>query len=51
MDEAARVIADEQGYEVIGHQFDLVGTCPACREAAAPTSPPARRRAGREPQP
>ena len=34
MDEAARAIAAEQGYEVIAHQFDLVGTCPACQEAA-----------------
>jgi Fe2+ or Zn2+ uptake regulation protein len=43
MDEAARVVADEQGYDVTGHQFDLVGTCPACREAAAaPTMPSAR---------
>ena len=23
MDEAARVMAEEQGYEVTGHQFDL----------------------------
>jgi hypothetical protein len=44
MDEAARVIAEEQGYEVLGHQFDLVGTCPACQEAAlAPTMPTVRR--------
>jgi len=33
MDEAARAIADEQGYVVIGHQFDLVGTCPTCQAA------------------
>jgi Fur family transcriptional regulator, ferric uptake regulator len=46
MDEAARAIAAEQGYEVIGHQFDLVGTCPACQEAtAASTMPTAGRRA------
>jgi Fur family ferric uptake transcriptional regulator len=31
MAEAARVVADEQGYEVTGHQFDLFGLCPACR--------------------
>ena len=44
MDEAARVIAEEQGYEVLGHQFDLVGTCPACQEAdRGPTMPTARR--------
>jgi len=43
MDEAARVVAEEQGYQVTGHQFDLVGTCPTCRrEAAAPTMPSAR---------
>jgi len=43
MDEAARVVAEEQGYQVTGHQFDLVGTCPTCREAArAPTMPTAR---------
>lgn len=42
MDEAARVVAEEQGYQVTGHQFDLVGTCPACREAAASTMPSAR---------
>ena len=42
MDEAARAIAAEQGYEVIGHQFDLVGTCPTClAELAAPTMPSA----------
>jgi Fe2+ or Zn2+ uptake regulation protein len=43
MDEAARVVAEEQGYKVTGHQFDLVGICPACREAVrAPTMPSAR---------
>lgn len=31
MAEAARVVAEEQGYEVTGHQFDLVGVCPSCR--------------------
>jgi Fe2+ or Zn2+ uptake regulation protein len=42
MDEAARLIAEEQGYEVIGHQFDLVGTCPTCQAArGAPTMPTA----------
>jgi Fur family transcriptional regulator, ferric uptake regulator len=51
MDEAARAIADEQGYEVISHQFDLVGTCPACREASGPsTMPTARRGADRTEQ-
>jgi Fur family transcriptional regulator, ferric uptake regulator len=35
MAEAARIVADEQGYEVTGHQFDLVGLCPACREPVA----------------
>jgi Fe2+ or Zn2+ uptake regulation protein len=33
MAEAARLVAEEQGYDVIGHQFDLVGVCPACRPA------------------
>ncbi len=33
MAEAARVVAEEQGYEVTDHQFDLVGICPACRAA------------------
>ncbi len=43
MDEAARVIAEEHGYLVSGHQFDLVGTCPACQEARrASTMPSAR---------
>ena len=38
-----RVVAEEQGYQVTGHQFDLVGTCPSCRAAArAPTMPSAR---------
>ncbi len=42
MDEAARAIAEEQGYEVIGHQFDLVGTCPTClEEIGTPTMPSA----------
>ena len=31
MAEAARVVAEEHGYEVLGHQVDLVGTCPDCR--------------------
>jgi len=34
MAEAARVVADEQGYQVTGHQFDLVGLCPSCRQSA-----------------
>lgn len=52
MDEAARAIAEEQGYEVIGHQFDLVGTCPACQEAPRPsTMPSAPRGADRAAQP
>ena len=29
--EATRAAADEQGYDVIEHRFDLVGICPACR--------------------
>ena len=33
MAEAARAVAEQQGYEVIGHQFDLVGVCPRCRES------------------
>ena len=32
MAEAARVVAEEEGYEVTGHQFDLVGVCPSCLE-------------------
>ena len=32
MAEAAQVVADEQGYLVTGHQFDLVGICPDCRQ-------------------
>jgi len=35
MAEAARVVAEEQGYEVTDHQFDLVGICPACRATDA----------------
>ncbi|MGH9079427.1 MAG: Fur family transcriptional regulator [Acidimicrobiales bacterium] len=31
MAEAARVVAEEQGYDVTGHQFDLVGLCPSCQ--------------------
>jgi Fur family ferric uptake transcriptional regulator len=51
MDEASRVIAEEHGYEVLGHQFDLVGTCPACQEAReAPPAPAARRSANRPPR-
>jgi Fe2+ or Zn2+ uptake regulation protein len=34
MAEAARVAAEEEGYEVTGHQFDLVGVCPSCLEAS-----------------
>ena len=29
--EAARAVAEEQGYEVTEHQLDLVGLCPDCR--------------------
>jgi len=29
--EATRAAADEQGYRVIEHRFDLVGVCPDCR--------------------
>ena len=43
MDDAARVVAEEQGYLVTGHQFDLVGTCPACQEAAAASTMPTAR--------
>ena len=32
MAEAARVVADEHGYEVTEHNFDLVGLCPSCRD-------------------
>ena len=32
MAEAARAVADEHGYEVTEHNFDLVGLCPACRD-------------------
>ena len=50
MDEAARLIAGEHGYEVITHQFDLVGTCPSCQEAiTATTMPTATRARRREP--
>jgi Fe2+ or Zn2+ uptake regulation protein len=33
MAEAARVVAEEHGYEVTDHQFDLVGLCPDCRRS------------------
>ena len=29
--EAARAVAEEQGYQVTEHQLDLLGLCPACR--------------------
>ena len=35
MAEAARVVAEEHGYEVLGHQVDLVGTCPDCRRTGS----------------
>lgn len=44
MDEAARVVSEEQGYEVIGHQFDLVGTCPDCQKAPGTSPTPTVRR-------
>jgi len=50
MDDAARVIAEEHGYEVIGHQFDLVGTCPACQGAREAAPVPLARRSGGRPQ-
>ena len=30
--EAARAVAEEQGYQVTEHQLDLLGLCPECRE-------------------
>lgn len=29
--EAARAVAEGQGYEITDHRLDLVGVCPACR--------------------
>lgn len=29
--EAARSVADEQGYEITEHRLDLLGVCPGCR--------------------
>jgi Fe2+ or Zn2+ uptake regulation protein len=29
--EAARAVAEEQGYEVTEHRLDLLGLCPGCR--------------------
>jgi Fe2+ or Zn2+ uptake regulation protein len=40
MHEAARVVAEEQGYLVTGHQFDLVGICPACQETNSASTMP-----------
>lgn len=34
MAEAARAVAEQQGYQVTEHQFDLVGVCPDCQQAA-----------------
>ncbi|MGD1011409.1 MAG: Fur family transcriptional regulator [Acidimicrobiales bacterium] len=31
LDEAARAVADEQGYAVVEHQLDMLGLCPECR--------------------
>jgi Fe2+ or Zn2+ uptake regulation protein len=31
MAEAARGVAEDQGYEITDHQLDLVGLCPDCR--------------------
>ena len=28
--DAARIVADEQGYQVIEHRVDLLGLCPSC---------------------
>lgn len=35
MAEAARAVAEAEGYVVTGHQIDLVGTCPRCRAGGA----------------
>jgi Fe2+ or Zn2+ uptake regulation protein len=32
LDEAARAVAEEQGYQVAEHQLDLLGLCPECRD-------------------
>ncbi|MGO9027264.1 MAG: Fur family transcriptional regulator [Acidimicrobiales bacterium] len=34
--EAARGVAEEQGYEVTDHRLDLVGVCPDCRARPTP---------------
>lgn len=34
--EAARAVAEEQGYLVTDHRLDLVGRCPDCRPDGAP---------------
>jgi len=47
MDEAARAIAEEQGYVVVGHQFDLVGTCPLCQQTSGASTMPTTDRRGR----
>ncbi len=31
--EAARAVAEEQGYEVSEHRLDLLGLCPLCRSS------------------
>ncbi len=31
--EAARAVAEEQGYQVTEHELDLLGLCPECRES------------------
>jgi Fe2+ or Zn2+ uptake regulation protein len=33
--EAARVAAEEEGFEIVEHRFDFVGRCASCRAAAA----------------
>ncbi len=33
MAEAARAVAEEHGYQISEHRFDLVGLCPDCQQA------------------
>lgn len=45
MNDAARVVAEEQGYLVTGHQFDLVGICPTCQKTTGTSTMQHARRA------
>lgn len=39
-DDQIRAVADQAGYDLVGHRFDIYGICPACRAGAPDSADP-----------